>query len=143
MAIPARLQDFLDNLAMFPDRADRIQILIETAKRFEPVASDVAERPFDERHRVPGCESEAFVWVNRDEAGRVRLDYAVENPQGISAMALATILKENLDGSTVAEVQAVPDDIVTTIFGRELSMGKNLGLVGVLQATKAFARMLD
>jgi cysteine desulfuration protein SufE len=61
--LPPRLREFLDDLAVFTDRADRIEALVSVARRFRPVPDDVATRPFDEAHRVPGCESEVFVWA--------------------------------------------------------------------------------
>jgi cysteine desulfuration protein SufE len=65
---------------------------------------------------------------------------SVENPQGISAMALAAILSESLSGVAPDQVMAVPVDIVYRIFGRELSMGKSLGLMGVVNVVRAAAR---
>lgn len=126
-----RLDDLLETLDMMPDRSERIQLLIETAGRFRDVSPDVATRPFDESHRVPGCESEAFVW--RRPGG---FEFAVENPQGISAKALAVILQEGLEGSSTEEIASVPDDVVYRIFGRELSMGKSMGLMGMVQMVK-------
>lgn len=134
-----RLEQFLADLAMFSDHAERIQVLISIGERFEPAPPDVAAKPYDESHRVPGCESEAFVWATGSPAS-VQLHYAVENPQGISAMALAVILKENLDGESAATIAGVSEDLVTTIFGRELSMGKSMGLTGMVRMTREWAR---
>ncbi len=127
---------------MFPDRADRIQLLIGFAEKFKAVEAEVALRPFDESHRVPGCESEAFAWTVLGPDQTIRLHFAVENPQGVSAMAMAVILQEGLAGSPPAQVANVPEDVVYTIFGRELSMGKSMGLMGMVQLVKAQSRKL-
>lgn len=95
-------------------------------------------RPYDESHRVRGCESEVFVWAFKEGNG-VKLYYAVDNPQGVSAMALCAILDESLSGRSVDEIGQVPDEIVYEIFGRELSMGKSMGLMGIVQMTKLLA----
>jgi cysteine desulfuration protein SufE len=55
-------------------------------------------------------------------------------------MALAVILSESLSGVPLDEVMAVSADIVYRIFGRELSMGKSLGLMGVVNMVRAAAR---
>ena len=34
----------------------------------------------------------------------------------------------------------MPTELVYDVFGRELSMGKNLGLMGMVQMCRAFAR---
>lgn len=139
MAHPPNIQTILDDLAFFPDRADRIQALIALADGFAPVAESVAPRPFDEAHRVPGCESEAFVWVTVDSGGHMFTHFAVENPQGISAMALAVVLQKGLDGEPVSAAAALDDDLIYDLFGRELSMGKSMGLMGMVRMTRYLA----
>ena len=139
--LPPRLSEILDDLSLFPDRIDRVQALISISERFRPVTPDVATKPFAEHHRVPGCESEAFAWTSAPE-GRLRLDFAVENPQGISAMAMAVILKDSLDGEAPAMAAQIPDEVVYEVFGRELSMGKSMGLMGMVQLVKAQAARL-
>ena len=131
-ALPAKLQETLDTLALLEDRSDRIQMLIDVADRFTDVPESIARRPFAEEHRVPGCESEAFVWAEPRGDGAFRYHFAVENPQGVSAMALAVILGDTLSGSPPAQVAAVPADVVYRIFGNELSMGKSIGLMGMV-----------
>ncbi len=140
-ALPPRLAEILDDLSLFPDRADRVQALISISERFRPVEPSVASRPFDESHRVPGCESEAFAWTSASE-GRLNLHFAVENPQGISAMAMAVILKDSLEGEAPSVAAQIPDDVVYEVFGRELSMGKSMGLMGMVQLVKAQAARL-
>jgi cysteine desulfuration protein SufE len=138
--LPPRLQEHLEMLALLPDRADRIQYLISIADRFREVPPEVAQRPFPEEHRVPQCESEAYVWATPRPDATLDFHFAVENPQGISAKALAVILADGLSGVPPDQVAAVPGDVVYAVFGRELSMGKNLGLLGMLQMCHAFAK---
>jgi cysteine desulfuration protein SufE len=138
--LPPRLQEHLDMLALLPDRGDRIQYLISMADRFHDVPPAVATRPFPESHRVPQCESEAYVWATPRADGTLDFHFAVENPQGISAKALAVILGDALGGEPVETIAGISGDVVYGIFGRELSMGKNLGLLGMLQMCQAFAR---
>jgi len=123
---------------MLPDRNERIQALISLAERFRDVPAEVARRPFEESHRVPGCESEAFIWVVPNGEG-MDVHFAVENPQGLSARALATILTEGLSGQPASEYAKLSDDLVTAIFGNELSMGKTLGLTMMIQMARSLA----
>lgn len=136
MPLPAKLQEQLDDLAFFTDRAERIQALIEIGEEFRNPGPDAVAR--DEAHRVPGCESEVYIASEPLGDGR-RYLIAVDNPQGISAMALATILKKSLDGEPSAEVATVSEEIVYEIFGRELSMGKSMGLTGMVRMVKVEA----
>ncbi|MCB1055705.1 MAG: SufE family protein [Acidobacteria bacterium] len=135
-----KLQEILDTLELFPDRVDRIQALISISERFEPVPEAVATKPYPESHRVKACESEAYVWALPQGDGTQRYRFAVENPQGVSAMALAVILDDGLSGEPLERVAAVPCDLVYEVFGRELSMGKSMGLMGMVNAVTAEAR---
>jgi cysteine desulfuration protein SufE len=136
------LSDLLELAAMLRgmDRQDRIETLIEAAESFEPASAPwVPAKPFPEANRVPGCESEAFVFAHGTPEG-VELEYAVLNPQGISAMALAALLRQHLSGLSEQEIAQVPDSIVFDLFGNELSMGKSMGLQGMVAATKSHAK---
>jgi len=140
MAMPEKLTDTLDALAMVSDRGERIQILIDTAERFQEVPPRLARRPFPEESRVPGCESEAYVFTEERPDGSLDYHFAVENPQGISAKAMAVILGEALSGAPPEQVAEVPQDVVYQVFGRELSMGKSMGLMGMVGMVSALAR---
>jgi cysteine desulfuration protein SufE len=136
---PERLERLLGILESM-ERGDRIQMLIEIANGFRRVPEQVALRPYPADHRVPGCESEAYVWAIPSTNGTLAYHFAVENPQGISAMALAAILGESLSGVPLDEVLEVQPDVIYNIFGRELSMGKSLGLMGMVNMVRAAAR---
>jgi hypothetical protein len=47
-----------------------------------------------------------------------------------------------LSGETPETVLKVPDDLVIRIFGEGLSMGKNIGLTGILQKIQRDAKKL-
>jgi len=115
-------------------------MLIGIAERFRPVPPTVATRPFREAHRVPDCESEAFVFAEERPDRTLNFHFAVENPQGISAMATAVILDETCSGAPPNEVAAVPSDVVYAVFGNELSMGKSMGLMSMVAMVRATAR---
>jgi cysteine desulfuration protein SufE len=122
------------------DRGERTESLIDLADRFVEVPPDVATRPFPETQRAPRCESEAFVWAVDQPDGTVRFHFAVENPQGVSARAWAAILGETLSGQPLERVALVPPEVVYEIFGRDLSMGKGQGLLGMLELVHYEAR---
>ena len=138
--VPEKLNQTLDALSMIPDRSERIQLLIDIAERFQDVPPRVATRPFPEEHRVPACESEAFVWAERRPDGNLDFHFAVENPQGISAKAMAVILRDTLSGQPLDQVAAVPQDMVYKVFGNELSMGKSMGLMGMVGMVSTLAK---
>ena len=138
--IPEKLANTLDTLDLITDRNERIQLLIDIAERFRDVPPRIAQRPFQEECRVPACESEAYVWGEPRPDGTLDFHFAVENPQGISARAMAVILGDSLSGAPLDQVAAVPQDIVYRVFGRELSMGKSMGLMGMVSMVNSLAK---
>ncbi len=136
---PEKLADVLEDFRIVPDRNERAALLIELADRFHEVPERIAHRPFPEEHRVPRCESEAFVWAEEQPDDTLKFHFAVENPHGISARAMAVILEESLSGAPVEQVARVPEDVVFDIFGKDVSMGKGQGLTGMVGMVRAAA----
>src|SRR4030095_9457062 len=139
---PEKLSNLLETLASIPDRGERIQVLIGIAERFKKVKvpESIATRPYPEDHKVPGCESQAYVWAVENPNDTLKFYFAVENPQGISAMATAVILDETLSGAPLNQIVGVPQDVIYTIFGNELSMGKSMGLMNLLGMVQHYAK---
>jgi sulfur transfer protein SufE len=71
--------------------------------------------------------------------GTLSLHFAVENPSGVSARALAAILERTLSGLTPADIAAVDSRIVERIFRQNISMGKGMGLMAMVEAVRALA----
>lgn len=138
-ALPGPLAELVADLE-HADRSLRADMLVEYADRFEEVPSSVATRPFPDRNLAPRCESEAYVFATDREDGTLQYWFAVENPQGISAKAWASILDESLSGQPLDVVARVPQDVIFRIFGRGLSMGKGQGLIGMLDLVQHEAR---
>jgi sulfur transfer protein SufE len=140
--LPDKLAAIVADLESVTDRNERAELLIEFADRFDAVRvpAQIAHKPYDEAHRVPACESDAFVWVQDQPDGTLRCYFDVLNPQGLSAMAMAVILSETLNGLSPAQIAQVHSDIVLRLFGRELSMGKGAGLMGIVSMVQAEAR---
>ena len=136
---PPSLQKLLDTFAHFPDPTDRAGLLLSYADRFAPVPPDVARPPYDRAHQVPECESEAYVWAVKKPDGTLKLYFAVENPSGVSAKALAAILDKTLSGLTPEEIEKISPAIVEQIFRQNISMGKGLGLMAMVNAVRALA----
>jgi len=137
---PGRLQAILDTFAMFPDPADRTNLLLDYAGRFRMVPPEVATRPYAREHLVPHCESEAYVWALEQPDGTLKFYFAVENPSGVSAKALAAILDQALSGLKPAEIANISPDIVEQIFRQNISMGKGMGLMSMVQAIRSLAK---
>ncbi len=135
-----KLTDTLETFATFSDPSDRTDLLLSYADLFKEVPPSVARRPFAKEHLVPHCESEAYVWANKQPDGTLKLYFAVENPSGISAKALAAILDRTLSGLQPSEIATITPDVVEQIFRQNISMGKGMGLMSMVQAVRSLAK---
>ena len=136
----SKLQALLDLFAEYAGPAERTELLLEYAGKFKDVPPAVAARPFDQSALVPHCESEAYVWAVPDADGTLKLHFAVENPSGISAKALAAILDRTLSGLPAEEIAKVDPEIVEKIFRQNISMGKGMGLMSMVQRVAQLAK---
>lgn len=131
---PPKLQEYLDDFGFIGSREERVDYLIAIADEFRPVPAAIASKPYDEKYRVVGCESEAFVWALDRPDGGLDFYFDVLNPQGLSAMAMCAILEQSCSGVPLSQVAAIDGEVVFTFFGRDISMGKGRGLSEIINA---------
>ncbi len=137
--IPEKLNLFLEELDQYEDFQLRMELLIELGEKFDPVPTSIATKPYPEINKIPACESEAYVFPVTNSDGTLNFYFDVENPQGISAKALAYILGSTLNGEAISEVVNISEEIAYRIFGKNLSMGKGLGLTSMVRTVKQIA----
>jgi len=137
--MPEKLDQVVNMFQMF-DPADRTNLLLSYADQFTEVPREIATRPFPRSHLIPHCESEAYAWAHKQADGTLKLYFAVENPSGISAKALGAILDKTLSGLPASEIALVDAQIVEKIFRQNISMGKGLGLMSMVQAVQTLAK---
>ena len=135
-----KLADFLREFASITDRDEQMDMLIELSEEFSPVPERIAKPPYPAEHLVPGCQSEVYVFADRQQDGTLKFFFAVENPQGISAKSMAVILDKTLSGATADEILNATPNIVYDIFGKGIAMGKGQGLMGMIFFVQALTR---
>ena len=138
---PPALREVLETFRDNPP--DRNAMLIDYSDLFTGVPDVIAMRPSPESHQVPHCESESYVFVEPlpGEGNPLRFHFAVENPFGVSARALSAVLATTINELPARNIAEMPiDDLVPTLFTRNISMGKGQGLLGIASMVKAFAR---
>lgn len=136
--IPPKLKKLLDLFSMLLTEQERIDFLISYSDKFRENPDDAAQ--MIEGNSVPFCESGVYVWSKEQPDRTLKFYFSVQNPQGISAKALTVILDQTLSGEKPEVVVNTPDDLVYKIFGQSLSMGKNMGLSGIVQMVKRKAK---
>ena len=139
---PPKLKERLEDFSFITDRRDRQEYLIQIADEFSKVRvpGSVAEQPYDENHRVKECESDAYVWWVDNEDGTLQYYFDVLNPQGLSAMAVSVIIEEASSGIPLEQVANIDASIIFDFFGKDVSMGKGQGLMGIIRMVTTAAQ---
>lgn len=139
---PAKLKETIEDFSFVTTRQERQQYLIQLADEFADVKvpESIATQPYDEFNHVKECESDAYVWWQENEDGTLNYYFDVLNPQGLSAMAIAVIIGQSCSGAPLEEVAAISADVVYEFFGKNVSMGKGQGLMGIVNMVKTAAK---
>jgi cysteine desulfuration protein SufE len=117
------------------DKQERIELLIDFAKRLPPLPDKLAGHK-DDAHRVEECQSPVFLFVEL-EGDRVSIhaDAPIEAP---TVRGFVSILVEGLTGATAEDVLSVKADLIERCGLPEiLGMLRVRGLGGVLRRLKA------
>ncbi len=92
---------------------ERLQLLLEFAGELPELPERYSAHP-DLFERVEECQSPVFIFVEVDTQRVVHL-FAIAPKEAPTTRGFASIIVQGLDGLTVDEVLAVPDDYPHTI----------------------------
>ncbi len=115
-------------------RQERIDLLLDFAKGLPPLPERLAAHK-DAAHRVEECQSPVYLFVelNGDKVA-LYADAPIEAP---TVRGFVSLLLDGLNGATVAEILAIPGDLVDRCGLTEiLGMLRVRGLTGVLRRLK-------
>ena len=108
MAMPARLAEIVEEFADLPAEL-RLEALLDYSRRVPPLPGRLAGHR-DQMEQVPECQTPFFLHASVGADGRVETWFDCP-PESPTTRAFAGILQVGLDGATVDEVFAVPDDL--------------------------------
>jgi cysteine desulfuration protein SufE len=133
--VSARLADTAEQFALVPE-TDRLYLLLDYAERLPPLPERLAPLRDAGIGRVHECQSPVFLYAEVED-GTVRL-FADVPREAPTVRGLVGLLVEALDGSTPADVAAVPEDLLYRLgIAKQLGMRRQQGFGGVLHRLKA------
>ncbi|ANJ26881.1 SufE family protein [Agromyces aureus] len=136
-ALPPRLAETRDDFLALEVR-DRLQLLLEFSNELPELPERYAEHP-DLLERVLECQSPVFIFVEVVD-GRAHL-FATAPAESPTTRGFASILVQGIDGLTVGEVLAIPDDYPQTLgLGQAVSPLRVRGMTGMLARIKRQVR---
>ncbi len=136
--LPGRLADIVDEFQAL-EKAQRLELLLEFSQGLPALPERYDDHP-ELLEAVPECQSPVFVAaeVNRgDEAdAEVRVFFRAPR-EAPTTRGFAGILAAGVDGLSVAEVQALPDDVCARLGLEEAVSPLRLrGMTGMLRRIK-------
>lgn len=132
--VPPGLERFITRFAR-ADRDTRLETLLDLSRTLPPLPEAFAAARDRESHRVPECQSPVYLWTTVAE-GVVRLhaDVPRESP---TVRGFVSLLVRALDGTTPADVAAMPDDLLTRLrLDETLGMTRTHGLTAIIRRVK-------
>lgn len=135
--LPDKLQAIVEDFALLEGQ-EKLEYLLELADRLPPLPDRLlADR--DSMEVVHECMTTVFVAAEKDGDGRLTF-YLDVPPESPTARGYATILTEGLNGSTTAEVMAVPTEFYLKMGLQQVLSGQRLtGIGGILAHMKRLA----
>ena len=132
--VPAVLAEIRDDFLALPQK-ERLMLLLEFANELPELPQRYQDHP-DLFERVVECQSPVFIFVEVDDDDSVHL-YATAPRESPTTRGFASILAQGLEGLSVEEVLAVPDDYPQSIGLTEaVSPLRIRGMTALLARTK-------
>ena len=133
-SLPAKLAEIQEDFLEL-EQQDRLLLLLEFADELPELPARYRDHP-DLLERVVECQSPVFIFVDVDDRDAVHL-HATAPRESPTTRGFASILAQGLDGLSVAEVLAVPDDYPQTIgLTQAVSPLRIRGMSAMLARTK-------
>lgn len=128
------LDDYIAELADLDD-AEKLEWLIEVSEELPPLSPGRQAEPLPAACRVPECQTAVYLWVDVID-GRVHVEADVPR-NAPTVRGLVTVVVKGLEGATVNEVLAIPDDLLPKLgLTTALGMQRQQGLRGVVARIK-------
>lgn len=104
-----RLDTIIDEFADLDSR-EKLELLVDFAKGLPALSPEYEARKASEDRRVHECQTPVFLWAETcDGTAHLVAEVAPEAP---TVKGFVAILAEAINGQPVAEVAAIPDDVL-------------------------------
>ena len=132
--LPGQLAEIREDFLAL-EQPDRLMLLLEFSNDLPELPEKYRDHP-DLFERVVECQSPVFIFVEIDDDRSVHL-YATAPAESPTTRGFASILAQGLDGLSVEDVLAVPDDYPQSIgLTQAVSPLRLRGMTAMLGRTK-------
>ncbi len=135
--IPDRLQEIVEDFS-FCVGQEKLEYLLEFAEKLQPLPEWLHEKR-DTLEQVHECMTPVFVYAEH-ENGRLHFHFDIP-PEAPTVRGFAALLQDGLDGTTPAEVTAVPNEFYLQMGLQSVLSGQRLnGIAAILAHMKTLAQ---
>jgi cysteine desulfuration protein SufE len=138
--LPPRLQEIVEDFE-FLEGKEKLEYLLQLSERLTPLPEWLLEerQNMDEVHE---CMTPVFIYAEKDDGHlRYHLDIPRESP---TVRGFGAILQQGLDGSSVQQITAVPNEFYLQMGLQEVLSGQRLNGIGaILRHMKTLAQNTD
>lgn len=135
--LPERLQEIVEDFG-FCVGDEKLEYLLDLAESLPPLPSWL-EGKRDEMDQVHECMSPVFVFAEKQ--GEQFLFHFDVPPEAPTVRGFASVLKQGMDGVTLAELEAVPNEFYLQMGLQKVLTGQRLnGISAILAHMKNLAR---
>lgn len=132
--LPSALATIRDDFLAL-EQHERLQLLLEFSNELPELPERYADHP-DLLERVVECQSPVYIFVELDDEGMVHM-HATAPAESPTTRGFASILAQGLEGLTVDEALAIPDDYPQSLgLGEAVSPLRVRGMTGMLGRAK-------
>ncbi|MCL4805664.1 MAG: SufE family protein [Anaerolineae bacterium] len=129
--LPEKLQEIVDNFELLEGQ-EKLEYLLELAEQLPPLPDRLlAQR--DRMDQVHECMTPVFIHAEKGEDGRLTFYFDVP-PESPTVRGYATIMVEGLNGTTPAELKAVPAEFYLQMGLQQVLSGQRLTGIGAILA---------
>lgn len=136
-----QLQDIIGTFNSV-EREIRLEILLDFSRKLPPLPDRYQKAVDQGINRVPECMTPVFLFIEPDqETDQIRLHFAVAE-EAPTVKGLLGIIVEACDGQTLADLEAIPTDLVDQLgLGDMIRMQRAVGLAGIINRIKRQASL--
>ncbi|MBP6471269.1 MAG: SufE family protein [Chloroflexi bacterium] len=135
--IPDRLQEIVEDFS-FCVGQEKLEYLLEFAEKLQPLPEWLHEKR-ETLEQVHECMTPVFVYAEH-ENGRLHFHFDIP-PEAPTVRGFAALLQDGLDGTTPAEVTAVPNEFYLQMGLQSVLSGQRLnGIAAILAHMKTLAQ---
>lgn len=135
--LPDRLQEIVEDFS-FCVGQEKLEYLLQFAEKLPPLPDWLHEKR-DTLDQVHECMTPVFVYAQHDN-GRLHFHFDIP-PEAPTVRGFAALLQDGLDGTTPAEVTAVPNEFYLQMGLQSVLSGQRLnGIAAILAHMKTLAQ---